>query len=58
VAQAIVTLRGYPKVSGIKALRGALKGTLRLRVGSYRVLFEFSADVLTITAIDDRKDAY
>lgn len=58
VAQAIVALRGYPNVSGVKPLKGALKGVLRIRVGSYRILFTFSSGVITITAVDDRKEAY
>ena len=42
----------------MKALKGALKGTLRVRVGNYRILFTLGSRVITITAVDDRKEAY
>ena len=58
VAEKIVALAAYPNVAGVKALKGALKGTYRVRVGSYRILFTTAPGALTITAVDDRKEAY
>jgi mRNA-degrading endonuclease RelE of RelBE toxin-antitoxin system len=58
VAAKIVDLRAYPDTNGVKALKGALKGRYRVRVGSYRILFTVSGTTLTIVAVEDRKEAY
>lgn len=58
VAEKIVTLADYPTVTGVKALKGELQGTYRVRVGSYRILFTIGSGTITITAVDDRKEAY
>lgn len=58
VAEKIVALAAYPGVSGVKALKGEHKGTYRVRVGSYRILFTLAAGTITIVAVDDRKEAY
>jgi mRNA interferase RelE/StbE len=58
VAAKVADLADYPTVSGVKALKGALKGTLRVRVGDYRILFTVAAGTLTIVSVDDRKEAY
>ena len=42
----------------VKPLSGDLEGLLRLRVGNYRVLFEETADTVTLHRVKDRKDAY
>ena len=58
VAARIAALSAYPLVSGVKALKGKLKGQFRIRVGDYRIVFTVATNSLTIVAIDDRKDAY
>ena len=58
VADKLVALAAYPQVAGVKALKGALKGTYRVRIGSYRVLFTLGSGVLTVVSVDDRKDSY
>ena len=57
-AAKFVELASYPNVSGVKALKGALKGRYRVRVRSYRILFTVGAGALTIIAVDDRKESY
>lgn len=58
IENAILKLASYPEVAGIKALKGGLKGSLRIRVGAYRVLFEVAMDSVKVTAVDNRKDVY
>ncbi len=58
VADKIVELASYPNVSNVKALKGALAGSLRARVGEYRILFTVSGGTLTITAVRIRGGAY
>lgn len=42
----------------VKPLSGDFEGLLRLRVGNHRVLFDETADNITIHRIRDRRDAY
>jgi mRNA interferase RelE/StbE len=44
----------------IKALRGRLKGKLRLRVGDWRVIFtvDHQQQEVSVLALTDRRDAY
>ena len=42
----------------VKPLEGRFDGLLRLRLGNYRVLFDETADSVTIHHIRNRKDAY
>jgi mRNA-degrading endonuclease RelE of RelBE toxin-antitoxin system len=42
----------------VKPLSGKFEGLLRLRVGNHRVLFDETADSITIHRVRDRKDAY
>jgi mRNA-degrading endonuclease RelE of RelBE toxin-antitoxin system len=42
----------------VKPLKGEFEGLLRLRVGNHRVLFDETADTITIHRVRDRKDAY
>ena len=42
----------------VKALRGEFEGLLRLRVGSHRVLFDETGEIITVHSVSDRKDAY
>jgi mRNA-degrading endonuclease RelE of RelBE toxin-antitoxin system len=58
VQDAILRLASYPDITGVKALKGALRGQFRVRVGSYRVVFVVQANAVTVVSVDDRKDAY
>jgi mRNA-degrading endonuclease RelE of RelBE toxin-antitoxin system len=42
----------------VKPLSGEFEGLLRLRVGNHRVLFDETADTITIHRIRDRRDVY
>jgi mRNA-degrading endonuclease RelE of RelBE toxin-antitoxin system len=42
----------------VKQLSGEFRGLLRLRVGNHRVLFDETADAITVHSVRDRKDAY
>ena len=45
-------------VGRAKPLSGDFEGLLRLRVGNHRVLFDETADTITIHRVRDRKEAY
>jgi mRNA-degrading endonuclease RelE of RelBE toxin-antitoxin system len=54
-------LKFWPNVSGAKFLVREWAGHARIRTGDYRVVFRVpspSEDVMTIVAVDDRKDVY
>ena len=55
-----IRLAKWPAVSGVKALRGNLHGSYRVRTGDYRVVFTVSADdeVVTIWKIANRGAVY
>jgi mRNA interferase RelE/StbE len=42
----------------VKALSGEFEGLLRLRVGSHRLLFDETADSITVHRVRDRREAY
>jgi mRNA-degrading endonuclease RelE of RelBE toxin-antitoxin system len=42
----------------VKPLSGQFEGLLRLRVGDHRVLFEETAEILTIHRVGARRDVY
>ena len=42
----------------VKALSGEFEGLLRLRIGSYRVIFDETAEMVTIHRVGNRKDVY
>ena len=43
----------------VKALKGALKGRYRLRVGKWRVFFRFDpSGTIVVTGVDNRGQAY
>jgi len=48
----------WPNVSGVKPLRGSLKGAYRIRTGDWRVLFtvDVSAKRVIVFRIDNRRD--
>jgi len=41
-----------------KKLKGELEGLRSCRLGSHRIVYRFTADLLEIVHIDDRKDVY
>lgn len=51
-------LQAWPTVSGAKPLRHELTGSFRIRAGDWRVLFRVAGDVVTVFAIDNRRDIY
>ena len=51
-------LAHWPAVSGVKALRGEMSGSYRIRTGDYRVVFRAHADVVTVLRIGIRRDVY
>lgn len=62
IKAAIEGLAKKPPDGDIKPMEGAKDGTMRLRVGKYRVLFRFEADgnleILLILDIGPRGDIY
>ena len=42
----------------VKPLSGEFQGLLRLRVSNHRVLFDETADTITIHRVGDRRDVY
>jgi len=58
----VATLAKNPTIqhNGLSALKGEFEGTLRLRVGDFRVFlaFDHKESRLLIKAIDYRRDAY
>jgi len=52
----IIGIEGIPR-GDIKKLRGLTNG-YRLRVGEYRVLFKLARELITITAVLPRGEAY
>jgi mRNA-degrading endonuclease RelE of RelBE toxin-antitoxin system len=42
----------------VKRLSGEYEGLLRLRVGNHRVVFDETADTITVHRVRDRRDAY
>ena len=48
-----------PDTEDVKALKGALKGRYRLRVGKWRIFFSFEQpDTVVVTEVDNRGQAY
>ena len=58
VAAVLERLAAWPRVSGVKSLRGALAGSFRVRTGDYRVVFRPERDVVVVTRISLRRDVY
>ena len=42
----------------VKPLSGEFEGLLRLRVGDYRLLFDETADTITVHRVRDHRNAY
>ncbi len=53
----IEKLVDFPEVSNIKKLTN-FNPSYRLRVGSYRVLFDIENDILTVYRVKHRKNSY
>jgi len=60
VAAAIRGLANEPLPNGCKALQGASKGTYRIRIGDYRVIYELHRArlVVLVIKIGNRSDVY
>lgn len=60
IKTAIDALADDPFPAGAVALQGAEKGSYRIRVGDYRVVYEVSRGraVIVIVRIGDRKEVY
>jgi mRNA interferase RelE/StbE len=60
IRSAIDSLAEAPRPHGIKALQGAQKGYLRLRVGEYRIIYRVEDDrlVVLVVAIGHRREVY
>ena len=56
VAAAIEDLAVDPLLG--KKLKAELRGHRSYRIGAMRILYSFSADVLDVEAVEDRKDVY
>ena len=54
---AIDGLAKWPNVNDVKSLQGPLKGSHRLRVGEYRVIFRVD-DVILIRSVTARGSTY
>ncbi len=51
-------LRDWPRVSGVKPLKGRLKGCYRIRTGNYRIIFRVEGRNVVIWRIANRRDVY
>ena len=60
IIEKIRGLKNDPRPSGVKKLRGSETSTYRVRVGSYRIIYEIDdhAQRIYLLEITDRKDAY
>lgn len=59
ILNALMGLRAYPDVSGVKKIRGQ-NDTWRLRVGAWRVIFEFDEEkkVINVLHVRHRREVY
>ena len=51
-------LEAWPNVSGVKALRGQLAGSYRLRTGDYRLQFRVVGESVRVEKIGHRDGFY
>jgi mRNA-degrading endonuclease RelE of RelBE toxin-antitoxin system len=58
VAAIFERLMHWPKVSGIKPLRGGWKNHFRIRTGDWRIIVKPAGQVVWIVRIDNRRDVY
>lgn len=54
----ILGLLAIPPKGDIKLLHGMNDGSLRLRIGGYRVIYRVEGDAIVIDKIDSRGDVY
>ena len=57
ILTSISKLENYPNISNIKKLTNH-NPAYRLRIGKYRVLFDVEDDIITVSRIKHRKEAY
>jgi mRNA interferase RelE/StbE len=58
VQKMLMRLEKWPKVTGVKKLKGNLAGWYRARVGDYRIRFTVKGEVVTVDKVGHRKDVY
>jgi mRNA interferase RelE/StbE len=58
IGAVVERLKKWPDVSGVKPLKGSLKGNFRLRTGDYRVIFRVDGPRIVIWRIAHRRDVY
>jgi mRNA-degrading endonuclease RelE of RelBE toxin-antitoxin system len=58
IQKAIERLENWPKVSGVKALRGRHAGHFRIRTGDYRIQFRLEGQSLIVERIGHRDGFY
>jgi len=60
VQHVFLRLAQWPAVSGIKSLKGSLRGSYRIRTGDWRILFRVDEQArrVTVFRIDNRRDVY
>ncbi len=58
IQKAIERLEKWPRVSGVKALRGDLDGHFRIRTGDYRIQFRAEGPDLIVEKIGHRDGFY
>lgn len=60
VLTAITKLGGGPRPPGVRALTGQPSGTMRLRIGDYRVVYVVQDDLILVTVvrIAHRREVY
>ncbi len=58
VLRLLIKLEDWPRVSGVKPLRGELAGRYRLRTGDYRIQFQVAGNIVTVEKIGHRDGFY
>lgn len=63
IRDVFIRLTQWPDVSGVKRLKGGLKGSFRIRTGNYRVVFNVAErtnqiTIVTVWKIGYRGDVY
>lgn len=60
IVTAVTKLGLDPRPPGVKALTGQLPGTMRLRVGNYRVVYVVQDDliIITVVRVAHRREVY
>ena len=58
ILAAVERLQYWPRVSGVKALRGRKAGHFRIRTGDYRIQFRLEGQSLIVEKIGHRDGFY